>query len=203
MLPWALLAVKTTFPSQIFNVWDVYFVDFTLLLSFPLSAVSMMTSDLQVKQSQLWYSTSRKVHICGSRVENLICRLSVHSSSKPHFALLFLNYSCIQLVCITCLWVLLNSADSSQGSPGCSNRQSQAGHADHQGFWFMKMLKRIEELPFGEGGLKPSPHGAKYLLFSSLVFTARVVALCSQACCPGQQGVCCSRGCCFPEQANW
>lgn len=90
--------LKTTFPSPAFYFRDILFVVFTLL-SFPLSAVSVMTCDLQVNQSQLRYSTRQEVRIWRSGGENLIYSFPLKKSVCNNNFILH----CIRFVCIYCL----------------------------------------------------------------------------------------------------
>lgn len=120
----------------------ILFVVFILLLFSSVSTVSVMTCDLQVNQSQLWYSTRQEVWMWGSKEENLSRNLPLHSWKKCPWLAIFLHYSCIQLVCVSCLCILLCNAASSQCSPRCYSGEEeeniQDGHilAGHASGWF-------------------------------------------------------------------
>lgn len=98
----------------------------------------------------------------------------------------FLHYSCIQLVCVSCLCVLLCNAASSQCSPRCYSGEEEehhiqdgrilAGHAsdsfadDLGGFDQYNVMRRRSAALRGRGEVtNSSPHGVKDLLFHLLL----------------------------------
>lgn len=147
------------------------FVVFILLLFFPLSIASVMTCDLQVNQSQLWYSTRREVCNRGSKEENLIRYFPLHSWKKkrPSLSIFYITvaYNLYAfLVCGYCC-AMLPVLNVLQDVTVIHRRRKYPGRTYfgwmcqrwvcRRGFWFSTMLWGVEALPSGEGERLKSP----------------------------------------------
>lgn len=127
MLPMALVAVKKHFAFLSLLIFLKTFCSLFLLFSF--SPHCLPSAGWLVT----WRSTN---HICGipldersvaegpkrriwSTIFHCILGKKRKRKKKKSHTLLFLHYSCIRPVCISCLWILLCNAASSQCSPRC------------------------------------------------------------------------------------